>query len=87
MTLNVPEIARWIQRNSLRGGGTAVSADTRLLEEGWLDSMLIVQLVSFIETALGKAIPIDEVSPENFETPARIAALADRLGAGDKKEP
>ena len=52
----------------------AMEMDTDLFEAG-LDSMAIMQLLIAIETRLGKAIPVREVTRENFKTPRAILSL------------
>jgi D-alanine--poly(phosphoribitol) ligase subunit 2 len=52
----------------------AMGIDTDLFEAG-LDSMAIMQLLIAIETRLGKAIPVREVTRENFKTPRAILSL------------
>ncbi len=53
--------------------------DTRLLEEGGLDSFDIVTLVSEIEDAFGAVIRAQDLIPENFQTPKTLLALIRRL--------
>lgn len=74
------DIIDWIREHCLhRDPSAALAADTPLLDGGLLDSMEIMLLVSFLEEQLGTSVPLEEVMPENFETPAAIAALAARL--------
>ncbi len=56
-----------------------LTEDSALLEEGLLDSIKIVQLVGLLEELLGRPLPIEEVTAENFESPRRIAAMIGRL--------
>lgn len=51
--------------------------DTDLFAAG-LDSLAIMQLLIGIETRLGNAIPVREVTRENFHSPRAILSL---LGA------
>jgi hypothetical protein len=44
-----------------------------------LDSLAILNLVGFLEERFNVMLPIEEFVPENFRTPAAIAALAARL--------
>lgn len=53
-----------------------ISDDQSLLEAGVVDSLKMVELLSFIEEQYGIVIDDDELIPENFET---IAAIADFL--------
>jgi len=57
-----------------------INADTELIEEGVLDSLAILDLVAFLEDRFKVVMPVEEFVPENFRTPATIAALAERLG-------
>lgn len=56
-----------------------LTENSELLEEGLLDSMKVVQLVSLLEDLLGRPLPSDEVTAENFESPKRITAMIRRL--------
>ena len=52
----------------------AMEMDTDLFAAG-LDSMAIMQLLIGIEMRLGKAIPVREVTRENFKSPQAILSL------------
>lgn len=58
----------------LAGNGTPVARDAQIMETGLLDSMGLVRLIQFIQEKFGVAIPDDDVTPELFESPMRIAA-------------
>lgn len=77
--LDTPDIIDWIRDNCLHGDRDALLADdTPLLDDGVLDSMHIMLLVSYLEEQLDVSLPLEDVVPENFETPAAVAALAAR---------
>ena len=57
-------------------------ADTNLLEQGLLDSLAILKVVTFCEEQFGVTIPDTEVLPDNMESVRTIAALVDRVRAG-----
>jgi acyl carrier protein len=57
----------------------AIGADTELIDEGILDSIAILDLIGFLEDRFNITLPVEEFVPENFRTPAAIAALAARL--------
>jgi acyl carrier protein len=61
-------------------GQAPVMADTALIEQGILDSIEILNLVAFLEERFAITLPVEEFVPENFSTPAAIAALVGRLG-------
>ena len=50
-----------------------------LIEAGILDSVGIVQLLTFIEEQLHVRVPEQDVLPEHFETIGGMARLIDRL--------
>lgn len=71
------EIAAFLQeaKPSLKGGIEAILASQDLFEDGWLDSLLNLRLLAFLEQASGKRIPALQVTRKNFRTVAAIAAL------------
>ncbi len=80
MNTDQDKIIQWIREICLHGElETVLTEDSALLEEGLLDSMKVVQLVTLLEDLLGRPLPIDEVTAENFESPKRIAAMIRRL--------
>jgi acyl carrier protein len=80
MNSDQDKIIHWIREICLHDEPEIVlTEDSVLLEEGLLDSMKVIQLVSLLEDMLGRPLPIDEVTAENFESPKRIAAMIRRL--------
>jgi acyl carrier protein len=73
-------IRSWLAGLPTRKGGGAVTPETELIDEGILDSIAILELVSFLEDKFNIILPVEEFVPENFRTAAAIAALAARLG-------
>lgn len=59
-----------------------VTEDTRLLEEGLLDSLGLMKMVAFLERCHGLVVPDEEILPDNFRTLASIRKLIARLQAG-----
>ena len=59
--------------------GEHVTSDSRLIDEGILTSLDIVELVADIYDVFGVRIPAHEITPENFGTPSSIYALIQRL--------
>ncbi|NJO13534.1 MAG: hypothetical protein HC872_08805 [Gammaproteobacteria bacterium] len=58
-----------------------IGPDTALLELGLLDSLSMVNLLSFLEVNLGVKVPEDQILPENFATPLTIARMVCRSPA------
>ena len=56
-----------------------ISADTELLMSGIVDSLGVINLVTWLEQQAAVEIDPGEVVIENFETPAAILAFVDAL--------
>jgi len=52
-----------------------VKADTPLLENGILDSLGILDIVSYLEVEFAITLGDDELVPENFQSLAALAAF------------
>lgn len=78
MSATLDIVTDWLA--GLPTGQAPMQADTALIEQGILDSIEILNLVAFIEERFAVALPVDAFVPENFSTPAAIAALVQRLG-------
>ena len=58
---------------TLLGGAGAVDRDTRLFEDGYMNSLRILDLIAVVEKTLGRRIPDRAVRLANFRTIATIA--------------
>jgi len=74
------ELAAFIEKN-LIGSERKITVDDRtpLIEEGIIDSMGLMQIVSFLEERAGVRVPDEEVGPDNFETLEAIDRMVKRL--------
>ena len=61
-----------------------ISHDDPLIERGIIDSMAVMQIVTFIEEETGLRIPDSEVLLENFESVSTVDAMVQRLSARTK---
>jgi acyl carrier protein len=61
----------------------ALEDDTALFSSGLMDSLSVIELVSFIEKLIGCAIPPAEITLQNFDSISRIVRFISRLGAND----
>jgi acyl carrier protein len=52
---------------------------TNILDEGIVDSMGIMSLVSFLEGKYGVEIDFEEITPDNFSTVGAITKLIKKL--------
>ncbi len=55
-----------------------VGADDRLLGQGIIDSLGVLDIVGYLETQFRIAVSDDDLSPENFETIERLTAFVER---------
>jgi len=60
---------------TLLGGGASVDRDTRLFEDGYMNSLRILDLIAMVEKALGARIPDRSVRLANFRTIATIVRV------------
>ncbi len=73
----------FIEENLVRDKSSGpVAADESLLQRGVLDSLGLMNLISFIEEKAGVRIADDDVMLENFETINAIMATIDRARSG-----
>ena len=61
--------------------------DTSLLQEGIIDSLGVMELVEFVQKTFGVKVEQAEVTPEHFDSVARIAAFVRRKAAPAKPSP
>lgn len=57
----------------------AIEVDTDLLLTGLVDSLGVVEIVAYLEESNDIVIDVLDVVIENFQTPAKMLALVDRL--------
>jgi acyl carrier protein len=55
----------------------AADRESELFSSGLLDSVSMVNLLAFIEQSTGISIRAEDVTLENFDTPARILRFAE----------
>jgi acyl carrier protein len=63
-----------------------VGVDDRLLGEGIIDSLGVLDIVGYLENQFRIAVSDDDLSPENFETIGCLAAFVTRKLAGSSTE-
>ncbi len=60
---------------------TEIDEEVPLIDRGLIDSMGLLEIITFIEERTGSRIPDEEVTPENFQTVASIDEMVQRLRA------
>lgn len=56
----------------LDDGGAGLAVDESLTESGVLDSMGVLELITFIEERYGFAVPDEDTLPENLDSVERL---------------
>jgi acyl carrier protein len=64
----------YINDELLEGDRPPVEADTDLFTGEVLDSLSLINLLAFVELAIGSTIPDEDIVMDRFATPGRIAA-------------
>ena len=72
------QLIQYIQTNLLRDGGT-IDAGESLIERGLVDSIGLMQIMQFVETAAGVRIPDSMVIPDNFQSVEAIEQMVKQL--------
>ena len=70
------EVRQFVIENLVFGSeGDSLCAEDSFLENGLIDSMGILNLVSFVEGKYGLRVEDEELIPENWDSIRRIAML------------
>ncbi len=72
------ELLQYITGNFAATNNIAVDAETSLFQDQVLDSLNLVELITFVETRFGIKVAPSEVSIDNLDTVSRIAGLIER---------
>lgn len=78
----VRTVVRRFLQNELGRDVRAVSDVESLLEAGVIDSLGVIQLVSFIQERFKVDVSEDDMMPENFDSIDAIAGFVERGGSG-----
>lgn len=75
---NLENIRAFIVDNFLFGEDSGLKDDSSFLDEGFLDSTGIMQLVAFIEETYSVRVDDEELLPENLDSIDKVAAFLER---------
>jgi Phosphopantetheine attachment site. len=76
------EVEEFIVREIAPGRGIdSVAHDRDLLEGEVIDSLGIMQLISFLEDTYGIEVDDDDLAPENFRSVDSIVSFVEKKGA------
>jgi len=80
------EIKRFVTDNFMLGGNPRKLTDQdSFLENGFIDSTGVLELVGFIEETFEVSVADDELVPDNLDSISKIAAYVRRKKAIPKK--
>jgi acyl carrier protein len=71
----------------LFGDDEGITVDTKLFEEGIVDSTGILEIVAFIEEQYAVSVADDELVPANFETLGAIAQYVETKNGKGADQP
>jgi acyl carrier protein len=74
------KLINFINEEILAERGLRIDLDDELLLGGYLDSMAVFSLVSFIESELGLPVPAQDIIIENFRS---VSVICDYLQPGE----
>ena len=66
-------LLRFINAELLLGANLTLNVNSALFEDGIIDSLKILHLLAFIESAIGRPIPDEEIVMKHFRTGRVIA--------------
>jgi acyl carrier protein len=72
-------LMRFIAERLLQDRNAVIDPSESLLERGLVDSVGLLNLISFLESETGVRIPEDAMIPDNFESVETMEALVSRL--------
>jgi len=80
----IPEIRDFIARNFLFSDkGFTYGDDASFLEGGIIDSLGIIELVTFVEKQYGISVADDELLPANFDSVTKLGSfITSKLAKG-----
>jgi acyl carrier protein len=75
----VAKVKEYVVKSLLHGEGEGLDENTPLLEWGIINSLAMVELISFLEEQFSVRVPDSEIKPANFESLQKIAAMVTSL--------
>lgn len=73
------QLSSFIAERLLQNRAATVDPNESLLDRGVVDSVGLLNLITFLEAETGIRVPEDEMVPENFDSVVAMEALVDRL--------
>lgn len=76
------QLTTFIAERLLQNRDAKVDPNESLLDRGVVDSVGLLNLITFLEQEAGIRVPDDEMVPENFESVVAMEALVAKLRGG-----
>ncbi len=76
------QLTRFIAERLLQDRNAIIDPTESLLERGVVDSVGLLNLITFLESETGVRIPEDAMVPDNFESVESMEGLVARLKGG-----
>ena len=73
MNNSVQSLLKFVNDDLLAGSEKKAGPDTPLFDDGWIDSLKILQLIAFVEVRAGRRIPDEMIVMDRFRTVGEIA--------------
>jgi len=75
------ELTRFVAERLLQDRSAIIDPSESLLDRGAIDSVGLLNLITFLETQTGIRVPEEEMVPENFESVVAIEGFVQRIRA------
>lgn len=75
------ELSRFVAERLLQDRSAVIDPSESLLDRGAIDSVGLLNLITFLETQTGIRVPEEEMVPENFESVVAIEDFVQRIRA------
>lgn len=75
------DLSLFIAERLLQDRSATIDPEENLLDRGAIDSVGLLNLITFVEQQTGIRVPEDEMIPENFESVVAIEAFVGRMKA------
>ncbi len=80
MNEKAQQLVAFLTRQIVADPEMKIGEDTPLVSTGVIDSFGLVEVLGELERVTRRRLPADRLSPEDFETVARMLETAERVG-------
>jgi acyl carrier protein len=76
--MKIENVREFVQENLIKNKGVALQENDDWLANGLVDSIGIIQIVSFVEREFKTAVPEEDVTVDNFKSLKDVAKYLER---------